>query len=415
MPRSTIGTIEARPGQLEVQELAMARERCRSQFRFEFPVALRVGLIAILISLPIARSAAQDRSHPTAQRPLVAPGPDTPTVIAFLQRIIDGRERADRPLATRWVRGRVFSGWKGLPRRTRAEDVPSRPPAFQPQWRLFSEVRRNGNGRVEEEVTQDIGGHQRTVKSYRLTQGDAVYLLNGAELAGNVAFYILPLARINEPWFDLPDGFTQCAAVPNFENMAPVEMVCRVHIARLEGKTFFGGEKSLELRCYGDEGRMVVAVVGLATNPRQARTLVKFWVDPRIGYQLVKKEVHSGEPGGALSYEEQGEVEYSQLAPGVYFPKRGKLTITDLGTSELRDGGAGWGIRQFEVTSVALGDFKFNERFFDPESLPLTPGMLVQDQRSNPPVTLTYRGPSLSEALASAKRSVTTNPARPEE
>ncbi|HEV3299980.1 MAG TPA: hypothetical protein VG055_10075 [Planctomycetaceae bacterium] len=385
----------------------MPSECRRWWFRFRVSVVFCVGSIVISIAMPIARSGAQDRSHPTAQQPLVAPGPDTPTVIAFLQRIIDGRERADRPLATRWVRGRVSLGWKGLPRRTRADDVPARPPAIQPQWRLFSEVRRNGKGRVEEEVTQDIGGHQRTVKSYRLTQGDELYLLNGAELAGNVALYILPLARINDPWFDLPDGFTQCVAVPNFENMAPVEMVCRVHIARLKNKTFFGNEKGLELRCYEEEGRMVVEVVGLAINPRHALTLVKFWVDPRIGYQLVKKEVHSGEPGGALYYEEQGEVEYSQLAPGVYFPKRGKLTITNLGTLELRDGGAGWGIRQFEVTSVALGDFKFNERFFDPESLPLTAGTLVQDQRSNPPVTFTYQGPSLTEALASAKQNRT--------
>jgi thiol-disulfide isomerase/thioredoxin len=375
----------------------------------------RVGplfLGIVLASASVRGAGPEPPGPPTAQHPLVAPGPDTETVIRFLQRIIDGQQAADKPLAKRRVRGRFSFSLKNVPKRTRVENVPAQTPVFEPDWHPFSEVWMNGKGRFEVEDAQRVNGRKEKYKAYRITDGKAFYALNASGLKGATpVLYVSPYKNIELDWFMNTHSMTNGLEVSDWQNSAPVPIVCRRQIDRLRRGEVFG--KTLHLHCYEAAGQMVVELVEDSKDPRHANTHITFSVDPRQGYHLVKVERQVGGPGGGLYYREQRAVDYSEVAPGVYFLKRSRNLFSNFGTVSLDDGGAGWGFYQVEVASVELGDFKFDQALFEPTSLPLPDGTIVVDQRAEPERMFAYHGPTLEKALAQAKTADTKHEAKP--
>jgi thiol-disulfide isomerase/thioredoxin len=360
-------------------------------------------VLGIVLTSASARGAGPEPSGPpTAQHPLVAPGPDTEAVIRFLQRIVDGQEAADKPLAKRRVRGRFSFSLKNVPKGTPSKNVPAQTPVFEPDWHPFSEVWRNGKGRFEVEDSQRVKGRKEKYKAYRITDGKAFYVLNASGLKGVApVLYVSPSKNIELAWFQNTHSMTNGLEVSDGQNSAPVPVVCRRHIDRLRSGEVFG--KTLHLHCYEAAGQMVVELVEDSKDPRHANSHITFSVDPRQGYHLVKEERQLGAPGTGLSYRERHEVEYAEVAPGVYFLKKSRNLFSNFGTVALDDGGAGWGFYQVEIASVERGDFKFDQTLFEPTSLPLPDGTIIVDRRTQPERMFAYHGPTLEKALASAK------------
>lgn len=332
---------------------------------------------------------------PTADRPLIAPGPDTEAVIAFLQRIVDGQKAAAEPLRDRRVRGRTASVSALVPKNAQAPQRPddvALPPLVD--WQPFVDVHKGEKARFEMTLPADANAGRPEITSYRLSDGEAFYGLDGNSLD------ISPYTDIDRRWFELTVDSSLPLSVTDGVEPAPVSVVCRTHIDRLTRGEYFN-ESKLQLVCYVDDGKLVVELRKQPDfeDPARAFPHATFHVDPNLGYKLVRCDQEIGKPSGGFYSSSQTEVHYREVVPGVHFPSRATLKFLNAGAVALAQDRASGGMRQLEINSIELGDFEFDEQLFSWKSLPVPIRALVTDRRFDPPRTFVYGKAPLDEQV----------------
>jgi peroxiredoxin len=335
----------------------------------------RVGLLAALAVGLSSFGAGHGRTDPpegrkekTDEAPkgaLVSPGPDTEKGVEFLRRIKDGRIKADRARGDMLVRGR-FSQVVAEPKKGMADLTPEQLPP--PQWCQFLLVHKGEKRRYDAHWVNDVPGSEFLATSYALTDGKAVYRLSGAELT------ILDRDREKWTWEKLADRYFRFGHVHDGLNDGPVDIVCQTLIDRItQGKDSKDADfwKSRVLRCYGEDGLLVVENDG--APGRKSRYRYRFWVDPKRGYQVVRHRDEQGGPGRPVNYRCESRVDLAEVAPGVFLPKRASEFTSNDGVTMRCD---------MEADQLKVGDVKYAADLFEPSSLPVPKDVVVTDRRN---------------------------------
>lgn len=333
---------------------------------------LAASLLVGLGSLP-----ARGTEGPSAQggTVLVAPGPDAPKVIEFLERILDGRREADRPLTNLIVHGRfsrVDRAWSAGIADQNPETMP------EPQWCKFMVVHKDRKRRSEREYYRHADGKSEKIVLYRLMDNEGFYKLDGTTLD------ITELADVEDRWADLEGTFLYFEQIFDGTEYVPMEIGLQHLIDQLSGKVegdVWNADERL-LRCREDKGLLIVEKFeGPAVPKSRSGYTFSFTVDPGKGYRLVKRTRTAGGSGRGLYYREVVSLEIAEIGPKVFLPKSATSFTSTLGTIDRQDGAASWWKKDLEVTDVKFGDFDYDAKLFDWKSLPIPSGAHVEDRR----------------------------------
>jgi peroxiredoxin len=330
----------------------------------------------VVLGLAIVFASTYRASERVAPKPpektikvLVHPGPETAAVVAFLAHILDGRTKAERMGGDMMIRGRTSSvnlAWKeGIGEQT-AETLPP------PDWGQFLLVHKAKKRRFDQELVQASPGLEQLATVYRLMDGKAFYSLNLKSLE------ILVPEDGKGMWEELASGYFAYGHVHNGINYGPLTTTCERLIDRITNEKHADYWKNRELRCYEEDGLLVVE----NSNPtRKTDRTYRFWVDPRRGYQVVRCRADWGGKGQKVDHHEESSIELAEPSPGIFLPKRARQFITEDGSVARKDERAGWGRRDMEATSIKVGAFKYDDRLFDLDSLPVPKDVHVTDHR----------------------------------
>jgi peroxiredoxin len=305
----------------------------------------------------------------STKKVLVHPGPDTAAVVDFLTRIRDGRAKAEQVCGDMLIRGRtsfVNLAWKeGLGEQT-AETLPP------PDWGQFLLVHKGQKRRYDQEYVQVLPGSEQLATVYRLMDGKAFYSLNlkGLEI----------LAPEDEKgmWEEMADGYFVYGQVHDGINTGSLATVCQRLIDRITNEKHADFWKNRQLRCYEEDGLLVVEN---GSPARKTDRTYHFWVDPWRGYQVVRSRSDWGGKGQKVDHHEDSSIELAEPAPGIFLPKRARRFVTQDGSVAREDERAGWGRTDMEVTSFKVGPFKYDDRLFDLDSLPVPKDVHLTDHR----------------------------------
>jgi len=317
--------------------------------------------------------------------PVSAPGDDTTQVVKVLEAIIAGQDDTALAFDSLYIEGRlsfVAQEW------TSGQPLPQNV-TLEPLWRTFQLVQRGNKRRFEAEGAQEWAKEISGGKTYRLCDGDAFYSLNPNSLE------ISGLGNFEGRWSDYIYSFSAFQQVHDGKSFGTVREACARHIERLA--TDYYTESHRVLECYAEEGLLAVRL-----GPEPGSELVTestFWVDPERGFALIKSRLQQGNPGQGRYNVTETTAEYKDVLPGVVYPIRGTCNFSSLGEAAKRDGRAGWGRRDVEITELKVGDFEFDEENFTASSLPIPVGAAVTDFRTSPPLRLNYKQAPLDEQL----------------
>jgi RNA polymerase sigma factor (sigma-70 family) len=328
-----------------------------------------LGLVAVLGAL--FGAPAGDKSRPGADAPkksLSFPGPDADPVIDFLGRIRDGRAATERVTGDRLIRGRVsvvnVDGQEGA-----AEHTAATLPA--PDWFQFLLVQRGRKRRFDCQFFSGPPGSEQLATAYRLLDGKAFYKLDAKTLE------ISPPVREQGTWEGLAAEYFAYGQGFDGRNYGPLADVCRTLIDQVKQGEGADHWKDRVLRCYEEDGLLVVE----NTAGQKSKSGSTIWVDPRRGYQVVRRRDERGGPGQNVHYGEDCRIELVEAAPSVFLPKRATMFVFDLGSVAKRDRRAGWARRDMDVTSMKVGKINYDDRLFELASLPVPKDVIVTDHR----------------------------------
>lgn len=326
---------------------------------------------------------------------LIAPGRETPEVVAFLQRIADGRRQHDEALETLVFEGRTAFNTVAWSQGASDDTAAS----IEPQWFPFK-VHQKGNRRHYEKqalIRSSSGDTVATV--YRLQSDSASYVLNDFSLE------ISGLEHSETRWAHITTAANFYDLVHDGINMTPLLVNLRTYLDRLSDspEDDYFVRKSRVLRCYEEDGLLVVdntdAPVA-SKSPTGCR--FTFWVDPNQGFQVVRSRYQLGAPGRDLFSLSETTSSFAEIAPDVFFVKRSISIFSTLGEVAKRDDFAGFGRRDLEITGVRFGDIAIDESLFDPLLLPVPEGAYVTDYRTEPHLSFRYGKEPLDEQLLAA-------------
>ncbi len=314
----------------------------------------------------------------------VAPGPQLPEVISFLEEIISGYEKSSMQLANIKVKGSVIRfenkvAAKGDSVETKASSIAEQLP--------FLLVQKNGLGRYEQDYFARSDDPESRTTAYRLMAQDGFYKLDGTMM------YILP--RTNQP--DEADTWANLnGAVLNFEEVfdgaryVPLVMECRSLISQLNGEQSKNNwDPALQMLVCSKKGSImtVAKAEGPAVPENRRGYLFSFTMDASKGYRLIQMARHAGGGGRGLNYSHFTELTLQEFYPGVYFPKTGSKYVSETGNVARAEGQDGASHNGFAVDELLIGDFEYDASRFAMDSLPIPKGTQVEDQRVDPPLT----------------------------
>jgi hypothetical protein len=311
-----------------------------------------------------------------------APGPQTPQVVAFLERIRDGYLQSEKRLENIRVRGQVSQvhmAWLPGIEEPAPEDLP------EPRWYDFELVHRDGKRRYEQQYDAGDGTSNLQV---RLTDGSVLYALDDKTLQ------ISPVKDLEVAWSDLDRSVSLLEQVFEGRKYVPLVEACNSLIRQLKGDaTHSEWDADFQrLHCVECDGLLCVEKLeGPSVPEERSGYTFSFAVDPSRGYRVVHMERRAGGRGRGLDYHEVKRMRISEIGPGLFFPASGTVFVGSAGTVAQRDGDAGWGRKDLVVKSVEVGDFEYDTDLFDWTSLPIPDGTYVEDRRVDPPLTYRFR------------------------
>ena len=316
-------------------------------------------------------AAGDDKPKPGDDDPKKAlsfPGPDADAVVAFLERIQKGRADAERATGDLLIRGRVSDvrlGWKdGMADQT-AATLPA------PEWCQFLLVHKGRKRRYDQEYAHELPGSEHLATVYRLMDGRAFYKLDLNALE------ILDAEREQETWEGLAAGYFSYSQAYDGRHYGPVSVVCRTLVGQVKEGKDAECWRGRVLRCYEEDGLLVVEI----TTGAKSKYRFTFWVDPKRGYQVVRRRDERGGSGQNVHYREECRIELAEAASSVFLPKRATMFFFDIGSVAKKDGRAGWVRSDMEAFRMKVGKIDYADWLFDVASLPVPKDVQVSDHR----------------------------------
>jgi hypothetical protein len=265
---------------------------------------------------------------------LVAPGPDLEKVIAFLERIKAGYVVASGPLERLRVHGRVsrvIKSWSPDVREQTEKTMPA------PDWLPFLLVERGLKRRYEQEY-RVLGPKPSDEKVNVVMNPEGVFKLDDRRL------FMLNLTHYQTDWSDVASGIYGASMVFDGVKYGPLDVVCDSLIQQLRGTGQLDwNSRHFTLQCKSENGLLCVERLDDVKlgKPRLPNSF-SFIVDPKRGFRSIRFVRRWGGPGLNLDYEERREVEMNEVLPGVYFQRRGREFVKNLGPIPEKESTAGW-------------------------------------------------------------------------
>lgn len=323
---------------------------------------------------------------------LVAPGPDTEKVIEFLQRIMKHESSNQGVFRNIRAKGRVSLVRKNVAPKDRTKVDPH---GLAPDWCEFSFLKYGTKQRYEQEYIYYGGDGQRHKNPiYRLADDQAFYRLNGNGLD------IENLTAENGSWAMDTVNFSIYELVDDGRGLEPLATTLQHLIDRLNGKEDYFKRKNRFLRCYEDQGLLVVDnVCGPNTPVSKLGSRYTFWVDPTKGYRVIASKSQVGAPGRALFSTTESKNVFKEYAPGIFFISAGECILGHFSEPKNRTERTDWTRCNLEINEVAFGDLDFDSTIFSADSLPIPNGCPVADYRKDPPTRFIFGKSPLSEQI----------------
>ena len=343
---------------------------------------------------PTLAAALPDTVIADVTKPVSAPGPEADQVVAVLERIKAGYVAASAPLENVRTRGRfsrVIKPWKPADGEQTEQSMPT------PDWHPFFLVERGSKRRYELEY-RILGAVPSTGKVNVVMNQDGIFKLDERQM------FILNLKRSKSDWSDIAVGPYSETLAYDGRRYGPIDVVCDALIETARGRGDTDWTKShWTLRCREEKGQILVEQLHYGELPEgRLRHTFSFAVDPKRGFRTTRFNRRWGGPGQNLDYEERREVQIDEILPGVFFQRRGRHFVRNLGKAPEKEATAGWALAQFVVDDIAVGDFDYDDKNFSVESLPIPKGADVEDRRVDPPLHLKFGEAPLNEQILQA-------------
>lgn len=345
---------------------------------------LRSGLLAFMVigttlteNALLGSDASTDSSLPDASA--------IDKSIHFLERIEQGYVESQRALTNILVHGRISRVTvpfiEGNERPTTQSITPS--------WRTFTLARRGNNARYEEDFKTFLRGPD-DQRVYRILNASGSARLDGP------AMYI---GAVQDPSHKLEhftgaiDAITEAYDGTKF---APLPEICQSLIERFKEQRFDAPNDGCKLQCTERDGLIKVdCSVGTAACPHD----FTFTVDTNKGFNICSLRLRVGGPGQGIDHEFLRTVEYDEVLPGVYFQRNGVDFFSHEGLVDKRDKTAGFTSQIVEATHVQVGEFEYDNRLFEFDSLAIAKGTMIIDKRTQPPLEFRFGEAPLDEQL----------------
>lgn len=262
-----------------------------------------------------------------------------------------------------------------------------------PGERQFLFVRDGNKGRFELEHDQTTG----RVKCFRLDDGQTFFKLDEQALSLD--------SRVDhvKKWRSLCNELSLFEA-PLFEGQQlDVHGWCDWMRKILDGDPSVAELSELErtgvlsIRAH-ESSRVIQFSIESTSHPRNPLFVLRVGRD--MGAALVGWERHDGADDPAQwVYDLVVENSFSEVVPGIWLLKTGRMRIFDSGTAAKKSGRQETVEQSVEIDSAEVGDFAVEDDFFSPHSLPIKQGTHVQDYRVEPTAYFTYGGGPIDTEL----------------
>lgn len=273
-----------------------------------------------------------------------------------------------------------------------------------PRGEQFTICMYDGKRRLDLEVhsvEEGVGLHE----VHRLNDGQHYYLLNHESLA------ISPLDDPETKWRDSL-AFYYGQEMPFLdEGLQTVGEFCDWLGDAVRGTGPFQGHGNVfaspnENITIGEESGLIVLRYH-DTKDIEAEGGRNFVIklDPSRNCQMVHLTEYVRSPPTQAKdwvYRRVVNTEYTELLPGVFFPKRGTATDEQTGTLAKEQNSTGLNRNSMEVDSVEFGSFDVPDGYFTFASLSVRQGFSVRDERVSPPASYIYGEAPLSQTALEA-------------
>ena len=337
----------------------------------------RIVLVCSLVLTASAAIAFGDDGSNT----LVFPGDDPQKLKAIINDVLNGIKKNDSSLKNVWVTGTFSVGeGEGPP----PQNIDSR--LLRP--RKFMLLIRDGKRRYEEDVFQRIGWVEEAFTGYRLMNDKGLFRLTRKQVS------VFPLVNWEWRWQGQTVNFSDFQLVHDLMRSVPFSQFLASCVARIDDKmeTSERWRKHLSITC-SRAGSVVTVTVSPTDKRSPDFTTVRF--DAAKNYLPVYTEHVSGKDGGPIYSQVVCRLEYEEIAPTVFYLKRGWRDARMRGIAQ----GDGWRHKELHVKEVKSGDFDCDPALFDPDKLPVPNDADILDYRSGNELRYSYRDGPLSQVI----------------
>jgi hypothetical protein len=312
---------------------------------------------------------------------LVFPGDDPQKLKAIINDVLNGIKKNDSSLKNVWVTG-TFSVAEG-----------DGPPPQTIDSRLlrarkFMLLIRDGKRRYEEDVFQRIGWVEEAFTGYRLMNDKGLFRLTRKQVS------VFPLVNWEWRWQGQTTDISDFQVGYDLHRSVSFPQFLATCVARIDDKI---ADEQPRRKGHSIECSRAGSVVTVRVAPRSKQSpdfsAVQF--DVAKNYLPVYIEHVSGKEGGPVYSHVVCRLEYEEIAPTVFYLKRGWRDARFRGIAQ----GDGWRHKELQVKQVKFGDFDCDPALFDPDKLPIPNDADILDYRSGDLRHYDYHGGPLSQVI----------------
>jgi hypothetical protein len=329
----------------------------------EGPALLFAALTPVLLCSLVLTASASIAFGADRANALIFPGDDPQELKAIINDVLNGIKKNDSSLKNIWVTGTFLVGeGEGPPPQT----IDSRLlKAHKFMWLI-----RDGKRRYEEDVFQRIGGVEEAFTGYRLMTDKAIFRLTRKQLS------VFPLEDWESRWRRQTVNVSDFQVVYDLSRSVPFSQFLASCVARIDDKIENRDpwQKQVSIKC-SRTGSAVTVTASPTDKQRPDSSTVRF--DVAKNYLPVYMEHVLGKDGGPLYDHVVCRLEYEEIAPTVFYPKRGWRDARFHGIAQ----GDGWRHKELHVNEIKFGDFDCDPSLFDPDKLPVPNDADILDYR----------------------------------
>lgn len=275
---------------------------------------------------------------------------------AVIGCVLDGIKKNESALRNVWVTGTFLRGeGQGAPQK----QVDSR---LLKSYK-FMYVVRGRDRRYEEEVSQLIGGLEEKCTGFIIMNAKGIYRLTRKQAS------ILPLS--DRQWIGQTWSFSQFQLAYGMGKYFPVTeflALCLAQVRETDGKN-----KEPTVMC-----SLADSLITITALPARRKEFSMIEVDSAKAFMPVHLGHVLGDAGGPVFDHVECHIEYQQIAPSVFYPKKARRDIRVKGIAS----GNGWRHDELHVKDVKIGNFDCDASLFDPGKLPIPKDADILDYRT---------------------------------